>query len=115
MQPAEVQARHILLTPDIDSAHVDSARALAETIHGKIMAGAAFDSLQRLYHDPSSERQAEDVPADKLPEPYAKAIGEADSGAVVPVFSLPGQGGREQFVVLQVIGRRPRVKSATRM
>ena len=29
-QPAEVQARHILLVPEIDSAHVDSARATAD-------------------------------------------------------------------------------------
>jgi peptidyl-prolyl cis-trans isomerase SurA len=106
VQPAEVQARHILLTPEIDSVHIDSARALAQMVHGKVMAGAAFDSLQRLYHDPSGERQAEDVPADKLPEAYSKVIANADSGTVVPVFSLPGQGGREQFVVLQVIGRR---------
>ena len=27
------------------------------------------------------------MPADKLPEAYAKVIGEADSGAVAPVFS----------------------------
>ena len=105
VQPAEVQARHILLTPEIDSAHVDSARALTKMIQGKITAGAPFDSLQRLYHDPSTERQADDVPADKLPEAYAKAIADADSGAVIPVFSVPG-GNREQFVVLQVTGRR---------
>jgi peptidyl-prolyl cis-trans isomerase SurA len=106
VQPAEVQARHILLTPEIDSAHVDSARSLAESIRSQVVAGARFDSLQRLYHDPSAERQAEDVPADKLPETYAKVIADADSGAVVPVFPLPGQGGREQFVVLQITGRR---------
>ena len=71
------------------------------------MRGASFDSLQRIYHDPSAERQAENVPADKLPETYAKVIGEADSGAVAPVVQLPGNGAREQFVVLQVTGRRP--------
>ena len=63
-------------------------------------------------HDPSAEKQAENVPADKLPEAYAKAIGDADSGAVAPVFSLPGAGTREQFVVVQVdrtapAGRHP--------
>ena len=50
-------------------------------------------------HDPSAEKQADNVPADKLPEAYAKAFGDADSGAVAPVFSLPGAGTREQFVV----------------
>src|SRR6185436_9781697 len=32
VQPGEVQARHILLIPDIDSVHVDSARALADSV-----------------------------------------------------------------------------------
>jgi len=105
-QPAEVQARHILLVPEIDSAHVDSARATAAAVHQALEAGAPFDSLQRRYHDPSAEREAEAVPLTKLPENYAKVIGAADSGTVVPVFTLPA-GGREQFVVLQVTGRRP--------
>lgn len=106
VQPAEVQARHILLTPDIDSAHVDSARSVAESVRRALEAGAPFDSLQRRYHDPSAEREAEHVPLTKLPENYAKVIGTADSGTVVPVFTLPA-GNREQFVVLQVTGRRP--------
>jgi len=105
-QPAEVQARHILLVPEIDSAHVDSARTTAEAVRKVLEAGASFDSLQRRYHDPSAEREAESVPITKLPENYAKVIGTADSGTVVPVFTLPA-GGREQFVVLQVTGRRP--------
>ncbi len=107
VQPGEVQARHILLIPDIDSVHVDSARALADSVRRLIMRGAPFDSLQRALHDPSAEKQAENVPLDKLPEPYTKAIGDADSGAVAPVFQLPGAGTREQFVVVQVTGRRP--------
>jgi peptidyl-prolyl cis-trans isomerase SurA len=106
VQPAEVQARHILLSPEIDSAHTDSARATAEMVRKALEAGARFDSLQRRYHDPSAEREAQGVPITKLPENYAKVIGTADSGTVVPVFTLPA-GGREQFVVLQVTGRRP--------
>jgi peptidyl-prolyl cis-trans isomerase SurA len=106
VQPAEVQARHILLVPVIDSVHVDSARATAEAVRKALVAGAPFDSVQRLYHDPSAEREAQGVPITKLPENYAKVIGTADSGTVVPVFTLPA-GAREQFVVLQVTGRRP--------
>src|SRR6185312_9302228 len=53
-QPAEVQARHILPVPEIDSAHVDSARATAAAVHQALEAGAPFDSLQRRYHDPSA-------------------------------------------------------------
>ena len=107
VQPGEVQARHILLVPEIDSAHVRQARTLADSVHAALLAGASFDSLQRLYHDRSADRQAENVPLDKLPENYAKAIGGADKGTTLPVFTVPGSGGREQFVVLQVTDRRP--------
>jgi peptidyl-prolyl cis-trans isomerase SurA len=106
VQPAEVQARHILLVPEIDSVHVDSARKVADSVHSALVAGASFDSLQRLYHDRSAERDAENVPLTKLPENYAKAIGDAGTGTVVPVFTIPGSG-REQFVVLKVTDRRP--------
>jgi peptidyl-prolyl cis-trans isomerase SurA len=106
VQPSEVQARHILLVPVIDSTHVDSARTLAESIRSAILAGASFDSLQRLHHDRSAERKAESVPVTKLPENYATAIGDATAGTVLPVFTMPGSG-REQFVVLQVTNRRP--------
>ena len=105
-QPAEVQARHILLVPEIDSVHVNTARRTAEAVRNALVAGASFDSLQRLHHDPSAEREAESVPVTKLPENYAEVIGAADSGTVVPVFTLPASG-RDQFVVLQVTGRRP--------
>ena len=48
------------------------------------------------------------MPADKLPEAYAKAIGEADSGAVAPVFTAPGRRRRASSSwSLQVTGRRP--------
>jgi peptidyl-prolyl cis-trans isomerase SurA len=107
VQPGEVQARHILIVPEIDSVHVDSAKATAEAVRSALVAGASFDSLQRLYHDRSAERDAESVPVTKLPEVYGKVIGEADSGTVLPVFTMPGAGGRNQFVVLQVTNRRP--------
>ena len=107
IQPGEVQARHILLIPTIDSIHVDSARALADSVRALVLRGASFDSLQRAVHDPSAARQAENVPVDKLPEAYGKAIGDADSGAVAPVLQLPGAGTRDQFVIVQVTGRRP--------
>lgn len=106
-QPAEVQARHILLIPELDSAHVDSARALAGRLHQLVARGASFDSLQRIHHDPAGgEREAENVPADKLPETYAGAVANADSGAVVPVFTIKGPGDSDQYVVLQVTNRR---------
>jgi peptidyl-prolyl cis-trans isomerase SurA len=107
VQPGEVQARHILLVPEIDSAHIKQARILADSVRSALVAGASFDSLQRLYHDRSAERQADNVPVTKLPENYAKVIGDAERGTTLPVFTVPSSGDREQFVVLQVTDRRP--------
>ena len=97
VQPGEVQARHILLIPTIDSVHVDSARALADSVRKLVLRGAPFDSLQRAFHDPSAEKQADNVPADKLPEAYAKAFGDADSGAVAAGV-LPARRGHARAV-----------------
>jgi peptidyl-prolyl cis-trans isomerase SurA len=107
VQPGEVQARHILLVPQIDSAHIKQAQILADSVRSALVAGASFDSLQRLHHDRSADRQAENVPVTKLPENYAKAIGDAERGATLPVLTVPSSGDREQFVVLQVTDRRP--------
>ena len=56
---------------------------------------------------PEQKKVEEKIPLDKLPEVYGKVIGQADSGSVAPVFTLPGDGGRQQFVVLKVTSRRP--------
>src|SRR4051794_6452534 len=107
VQPGEVQARHILIVPAIDSAHVKSARTLADSLRKLVTAGAPFDSLQRLYHDRSAERDADAVPITKLPEAYGKVVADSARGAILPVFTMPGSGNRDQFVVMQVVDRRP--------
>jgi peptidyl-prolyl cis-trans isomerase SurA len=107
VQPGEVQARHILLVPELDSARVAQSRILADSLRNALATGASFDSLQRLHHDRTAEREAENVPVTKLPENYAKAIGEAAPDSLLPVFVMPGAGSRDQFVVLQVTDRRP--------
>jgi peptidyl-prolyl cis-trans isomerase SurA len=106
VQPGEIQARHILLVPQLDSTHVKQAHEMADSVRRALMAGASFDSLQRLYHDRSTDRQADNVPVTKLPENYAKGIGDSGPGTTVPVFTIPGAGNHEQFVVLQVTDRR---------
>ena len=91
VQPGEVQARHILLVPDIDSITCDSARALADSVRETGPARAHRSTrCSGIYHDPSAEKQAENVPADKLPENYAKVDRRGRLRAVAPVFTLPG-------------------------
>ncbi|HEU4700544.1 MAG TPA: peptidylprolyl isomerase [Gemmatimonadales bacterium] len=107
VQPAEVQARHILIAPAISEADADSAKRLAETLVERLRAGASFDSLQRLYHDPDEQKTADDVPVDKLPESYRAALAEADSGAIVGPAPTPGVAGQTKYIVARVTAKRP--------
>jgi peptidyl-prolyl cis-trans isomerase SurA len=106
-QPGEVQARHILIMPEITEQETDSARKLAESVYRALKTGASFDSLQARYHDRPEEREARDVPVTKLPSAYAQAIGTNGEGAVIPPFVLEGTNGRVKYAVLVVTSRRP--------
>lgn len=106
-QPTETNARHILIMPAVTPADVDSARVLADRISAAIRAGASFDSLQRLHHDASEEKEALSVPIDKLPPVYATAVAESDSGVVTAPFDLTGPDQRTKFAIVKITERRP--------
>ncbi len=106
-QPTEVQARHILIMPEITQGEADSARAMADSIAALVRSGASVDSLQRIYHDRSEVKNVEDVPVDNLPEAYAKALADADSGQVL-VVPIPAQPAtRTKYAVVLVGVRTP--------
>ena len=92
VQPTEVQARHILIIPEVDSAGAMAARERADQIAFALAAGASFDSLQRLYHDQSEERDVEGIPSDSLKGAYKEALTGVDSGQVTRVFPLAVEG-----------------------
>ncbi len=106
VQPTEVNARHILIVPETTPENVDSARALAARVADRLRAGAPFDSLQNAVHDEAEEKEARDAPLTALPPVYAQVVTDADSGAVVGPFELPGPGGKVKFAVLVVGSRR---------
>lgn len=106
VQPTEVNARHILIIPELTPENVDSARALAARVADKLRAGAPFDSLQAAVHDEAEEKEAREAPLTALPPAYTQALANADSGAVVGPFELPGPGGKVKFAVLKVGARR---------
>jgi peptidyl-prolyl cis-trans isomerase SurA len=107
VQPTEVQARHILIIPETTPADRDSARALAARVADAARAGASFDSLQRVHHDGSEEREALNAPVDRLPAVYTTAIAEADSGSIAGPFELAGPEGRVKFAILRIADKRP--------
>ena len=106
IQPTEIQARHILITPEVTQAEADTARALAERIAERVRQGGSIDSLQLLHHDPAELKIADDAPLSQLPPAYGPSLSTADSGATVLV-TLPGEPVvRSKYAVVQVTGKR---------
>lgn len=108
-QPTEVQARHILIIPEIDSTGALAAKVKADNIAALVAAGASFDSLQRVYHDQSEERDLVGIFVDSLPEAYKRALAGVDSGQLSKPFPLesPGQPLRTKWGIAKVTERTP--------
>ena len=100
VQPGEVDARHILIAPAIDSANVAQAAARADSVTAALRRGASFDSLARLYADTTEQTQVDSVPQNRLPPLYAVAFDSAAIGEVIPPFAINTETpGRTKFVV----------------
>lgn len=109
IQPTEIQARHILLMPEVDTASARQAQERAMAIRAALMAGANFDSLQRLYHDPGEEKELPRFPVDSLTPAYANAIQGVPDGGISAVFMLEiaSEPLRSKYGVVQVLSRTP--------
>jgi peptidyl-prolyl cis-trans isomerase SurA len=102
----EVQARHILIIPAIDSAAATAAHLRADSVSAALARGATFDSLQFVHHDPAEEKILEDIPLPNLeakgPD-YVKALEGVDSGQVSKPFQLPAG----KWAIVKVVSRHP--------
>ncbi len=108
VQPGEVQARHILIIPDIDSAGAAAAKQTALDIVAALGRGASFDSLQHLYHDRSEDLELSNFPADSIMKtPYGAPIENVDSGKVASPFMLPVPGAmlHSKWAIVQITRR----------
>jgi peptidyl-prolyl cis-trans isomerase SurA len=105
VQPGEVKARHILISPKIDSTDVARAGLSADSVAAAWKAGAPFDSLAKKYHDFGSAEETSlltPFPRAQLPAPYQKAFADKKAKDFV-VFQIPGNGTIPgKFVVAQL-------------
>ena len=108
VQPSEISARHILISPEITQADADSTEAIAQRIRAALMQGASFDSIARIHHDPMEEREVQDLPADKLLPAYTTAFQGVESGGYPEVVRLefPQDPIRSKFSVIQLVERK---------
>lgn len=105
--PAEVQARHILVAPKITEANVSAARTLADSIARLARGGASFDSLARRYHDPSEQAFAQGAVLDSLPAVFRDAFAAAQVGEIVGPIIVERPNGEARFSVVRLEELRP--------
>jgi peptidyl-prolyl cis-trans isomerase SurA len=104
VQAAEVKARHILISPVIDSADMARAKAEADTVAVLLKAGTAFDSLVARHHDPAEEKGIlQPFVRDSLPASYGTAIAGKKAGDVAGPFELAGPRGPAKWAVVQLV------------
>ncbi len=108
-QPAEILARHILIQPAISPAQVAIAKASADSVHGALAHGGEtlFDSLARVYADPTEPKLADALPVSQLPPDYAAVIGNDTVPGLKPVFQVGAGTARPRFVVFELVKRLP--------
>lgn len=105
VQPGEVKARHILISPQIDSADVAIAKLVADSVSAAWQAGGAFDSLTKKHHDFASAEETTlltPFPRAQLPASYQTAFADRKAKDFV-VFQIPGNGlVPAKYVVAQI-------------
>lgn len=101
-EPAEVQARHILIAPQISDGQKALARMQADSVAQMLRRGAALDSVLRRYHDFESNEQsfAERAIMEQLPPFYRDALTDAQPGDVIGPITLPPRVGLEKYAVV---------------
>ena len=105
VQPAEVKARHILLSWTLDSTDEKRSKALADSIANVWRNGGSFDSLSVKFHDLAGgeEKTIPEYPRDSLPEVYRNAIEGKKVSDILDPFPIPsGSSGINKFVIAQI-------------
>ena len=104
VQAAEVKARHILISPVIDSADIAAAKQEAELVATQLRNGASFDSVVAKHHDPAEEKGIlQPFVRDSLPASYAAAITGKKPGEVTDPFELANPRGAAKWAVVQLV------------
>ncbi len=107
VQPAEVEARHILVQPLVGPSRIALARRVADSVHDALARGASFDSLARRYADPDEPRLVDALPVNQLSAEYPKALATDSVLGLKRVFAIDTASARPKFVVLELTKWQP--------
>ncbi len=97
---AEVQARHVLVTPEITEKDVERARMTTDSVIDMLRAGVPFDSLVRTYHYEEDRTLVDRVAKENLPPAYSDSLANAQPGDVIGPLVLEDQGGERYAIVI---------------
>lgn len=106
IQPAEILARHILISPKISAAQIDAARARADTVHDALARNVSFDSLADHYGDENAPKLAEAVDITQLAPEYQQLLAKDSSVGLKPVIEVNAKSARPSFAVVDVTARQ---------
>jgi len=108
VQPGEVKARHILITPAVTALDLDAARVIADTVWARLRSGADFDSLHTLFADTVEQKVIGPLSRTQLPPIYAAVIETLSPGDITPVFALaPEDSLRTKYAVIRLDDVQP--------
>ena len=107
IEPAEIQARHILIQPRIAPAQLEMTRRLADSVWKALVAGAPFDELAHRYADDDEPVLRESTPVGDLAPDYAKALGKDTVPGLVPPFPIDANTARPKFAIVDVVKWEP--------
>ena len=109
VRPAEVRARHILITPAVDTIDLATARVRADSMRALWTAATPYDSLVKRFHDMGEERAIPDgIPRDSMPAEYRVALRDVAVQGLTEVFAIPDRAsGFNKWAVAQVTDAKP--------
>lgn len=109
VEPGEVQARHILISPEITEADILRAKFLADSVAAEIRNGVSVDSLAAIYNEPEldqtifEEAARTDLPSKQIQQALADTT--LKPGTVVgPVQESSGPG--TAYAVIKFLGAK---------
>ncbi|HEX6629656.1 MAG TPA: peptidylprolyl isomerase [Gemmatimonadaceae bacterium] len=108
VQPAEVKVRHILIMPRVDSTDLARARLEADSVMRAWRAGAPYDSLVKLHHDPAEYTLVPEIEVSQLPQPYQTVLDTVPEKAISAPFEIENpRSTLPKLVVAEVLTKVP--------
>ena len=103
VQPGEIKARHILVTPVLTSRELLTARTIADTVAARLRTGSNFDSLYTLYADTVEQKVVGPLARTQIPPVYGSVLEGLAAGEISPVFALAAEDSlHTKYVVVRV-------------